>query len=372
MTTSPPNHNRSALDAATNWMQQGHAAESRDDAQGFAHALACYDRAIVALTGAAESGDPRLGHALGIANMNRGNALQRSADASAIEEAVRAYDTAIRHLEPLAASPSLLRSHAPTTYALQNSIGAAWMNRGQALHRLGAQSLEAAAASQRAAIAWLSRIPREDNPAVACNLTGAQINLANVLLDLGGSTRVIEARDIARAALVTIAPLESRALVATDLALRARRSLCDALGQLLAFETTPRDTQEEIADELGDIVEAGLALSRSCEQQPQSGALREVTLRLFRIGARLYALHQPHFLAEFLLEHLDRPTSFDPAGLHAAADEALALARERAGRAGLFFLDDAASQRALETLASLEHARDRLSLIAPQPAASDC
>ncbi|MGH8021133.1 MAG: hypothetical protein ACREIA_23205 [Opitutaceae bacterium] len=393
-----PNDSSAALDVSTNWIQRGRAAE-KHGAQGLADALACYDRAIAVLLNAAAEvsadvggtgsvrsaddteivlpkyaqthvircldaaafADPRVRHTLGIAHMNRGNVLQRLADAGAIEEAVRAYDTAIQHLETLDSGSCNLRSYALTTYALQNSIGAAWMNRGHALHRLGDARLGDAAASHRTAIAWLSRLPRDDNPAVVCNLTGAQLNLANVLLDLGGAQRILEARDIARAALLTIAPLEEGpGIFATDLSLRARRSLCDALGQLLALETTPRETQEDIADELGDTVEAGLVLSRNCEQQPQWSALREATLRLFRIGARLYALHQPHFLAEFLLEHLDRPMSFDPADWHAVADEALTLAEERTGRTGLFFLEDAASQRALEVIASIAHARRQL------------
>jgi hypothetical protein len=350
---SLPNNQPSPLDAAAAWMQQGHIAERDGDAQGCKEALRCYDGACASLLEQLESGGPRVRHAFAIASMNRGNVLQRFADPQAIEEAIRAYDVAIQNLDTLT----------PGDAALRNSLGAAWMNRGQALHRLGRDRLADAAASQRTAIAWLARIPREGNPAPTCNLAGAQVNLANVLLDLGGNHQLIEARDIARAALVTLAPLEGRALVADDLSLRARRSLCDALGQLLAADAISAATQEAIAEEIGDAIEDGLALSRRCEQQPQWGALREVTLRLFRIGARLYALHQPHFLGEFLLEHLDRPTRFDPVDFHAAADEALDIADARLARGGLYFLGDVESERALETRSSLEHTRRRLAVL---------
>src|SRR5262245_56972563 len=108
---------------ATDWLRRGQAYESQGGPDPLAQALLCYEQSIALLRALPADEAAR---DLGIAHMNRGNVLQKL---ERLNPAVAAYDETIACLQPLAKDDA----------ATCNSLGAAWMNRGHALQRMGTQ-----------------------------------------------------------------------------------------------------------------------------------------------------------------------------------------------------------------------------------------
>lgn len=259
--------------------------------------------------------------------MNRGHELQLQDGAAALAAAIDAYGQAAALLRPLPLEEN-------PSWA--NSLGAALMNRGALLHRAhGLARAEAAHASFDEAVATLQTFFATAAPPILSpsalrsfglsspwprrNLAGSLLNRANLRLDLGRSA---DARDDAARAVAFVAPHERSDLVDADLSLKARRTLCDALGRLIVAGGAD---QEAIARAASDLVDEGLALARhwTARGAPRP---RELALRLFHFGAQLYRRHQPHFLAEFITEALAAAPA-DAALRHLAreiADAALA------------------------------------------------
>ncbi len=233
---------------------------------------------------------------LAVACMNRGHALALQGDEPSLAAALDAYDEAITRLRPL------VTSSANPSWA--NSLGAALLNRGQLLHRLHGTAQATAALAAFAEAAGLLQ-PCIDAPPGALasspwprrNLSGVLLNRANLLLDLG---HLPAARAAATEAFALSAPHERVDVIDADLALKARRALCDAIGRLIVTEGAD---QEALAREASDLVDAGLALARYWTSRG-AGQPRELALRLFHFGAQLYRFHQPHFLAEFIRENV--------------------------------------------------------------------
>jgi len=276
----------------------------------------------------------------GVAWMNRGHALMQAGQVAA---ALAAYEEAITLLRPLAAA---------TRPAWSNSLGAALMNRGALLHRVHGTSRadEAFAAFDEAA--GLLRPLATDNkhPWPRRNLAGTLLNRANLLLDL---RRHAGARNAAREALGLAQPWEHRDVVDADVALKSRRALCDALGQLIVM---PGAAQDELAAEASDLVDDGLALIRHWSGQDRAG-FQPLAHRFFRYGVQLYRFHQPHFLAEFIQEN--RPLA-DPA-LRAIAIEVIdATLNDRPPAGSFLTVGDPATERRRRTWTELAALRQRL------------
>jgi hypothetical protein len=336
-------------------MSRGQALEAEATVAALAEAVRCYDSAI-ALLSALRTDDPATNQRdLAIAWMNRGNALHKQATPESAIQAVRAYDEAIALLGGLPGKEN---------HSWRNSLGAAWMNRGLALHQQGtAESVAAAVHSHGEAIAVLRSLPLDESPWYRRNLAAAYMNQANALLDSQSPDRLAAAGDAARAALTPIAREETVDPLAADLALKARRVLCDMLGQQLAVNETLGLSNAAAADEASDAIDASLTLVRHWEQQGVRN-FRFIAARLFRFGANFYRLHQPHFLAEFLLENLDpqrepgaidgEPEFYDIAV--DALDRALAALR----RHERFDTDSPESLRRFETWRDLKAAAARL------------
>ncbi len=279
---------------------------------------------------------------LGVAWMNRGHALMLRDDDVSLVAALAAYNEAIALLRrlPSGENPSWA-----------NSLGAALMNRGQLLHRLhGVDRAAVALAAFDEAAAILRELPADDNPWPRRNLTGTLVNRANLLLDL---TQFANAAGFAREALVFIAPHEQRDATDADLALKARRALADALGQLLV---APGADQETLAREASDLVDDALALARFWAGRGEQ-AFASLALRFFHYGTQLYRIHQPHFLAEFIRENLGfNAREFRDTAL--AAIEAALRDRLRAGE--FLTIGDPASERRRQAWQELETLRASL------------
>lgn len=336
-------------------LARGQALEAAGTPADCAEALRCYDTALALLRSAPAT--PTLDVA--IAWMNRGNLLQQLAPPD-FPAALAAYDAAI----------ALLRTAPTADLAARNSLGAAWMNRGLAAHRLATpESILDAVRAHAEAIAVLGALPLATNPIFPRNLAAALLNQANALLDTARPELFAAALAAARSAIELTAPAATTALEFADLTLKARRVLCDTLGQLLTLHESARLPLGPLTAEAGDTVDAGLALARHWEAQGVAH-FRPTAVRLFRFGTQLYRFDQPHFLAEFILESLDPAVSpgalpLEPEVL-AIATEAITrtLATLRAPSAG-FQLDDPAHARRLQTWRDLKAAEARLAALTP-------
>jgi len=342
-----------AASAAAALLQRGRDAEASGAP---ADALRHYDAARALLSAAPDGPGPR--RLLALAWMNRGNVLQRQAGAAPLLEAVAAYDAAIALLGalPFAADP-----------ALRNHLGAAWLNRGHALQRFADPArLAAALHSFRTAIGLLRPISSAAGESAArANLAGALINLADTLVASDEPGRLGSARAAAREALDLAAPAENAEPLWAELGLMARRAHAMALGGLLAGACAP-----DLVGEASDTIESGLALVRRWDTG-ENRPLQPFARRFFRFGAELYRRHQPHFLAEFVLETLAAPDS--PAvwaadrEMQVAAQDAIAAALQDLREPQLLIAGDPVTERILATRRTLTIARERLrSLFSPE------
>jgi tetratricopeptide (TPR) repeat protein len=337
-------------DTAQAWLQHGQSLEA---AGRGTEALAAYDEAIRILQ-AAPSDDFETRRQLGVVWMNRGNALQRLAlamtDDAAREplaKAVAAYDEAIAFFQTLPLD----------TPAHRNHLGAAFLNRGHAL--LVHAELPLAIGSFEQAIAHLAELPLDEHPSYRLNLAGAWTNLAHIELETSPS----RARIDAQTALSLVEAAAPEELIFAEMSLRARRALISALGKLLVAAEVAREPITALASEAGDAIDDGLALARQWEARG-TDRLRPLALRLFRFGAQLYRVHQPHFLADFLLENIDPETggtafAQDP-DFRATATEALQEALQELQRPRLLISGSRDAERALDTARSLRAAQQRL------------
>ncbi len=338
---------------AAAWLAQGQQHEAEGSGSSLATAITCYDRALALLRLLPDSADPQHRRDLGVTWMNRGNALQKIGTPASLADAVAAYDEAIALLQklPVAENPSY-----------GNSLGAAWMNRGHALQQQDAAALPAAVLAYQDAIAVLQKLPVAEYRNARINLAAAWMNLANALLLLT-PPRATDAHAAAKAALAVTGTLDSSDSIIADLALKARRVQCDALGHLLVAAGTDRAAIHLLADEAGEAADQGLALVRHWEFHGVK-IFRPLAARLYRFGARLCLIHQPHFLAEFLLESLDparAPGALagDPE-LHAFAAEFIPHALATLRATSLVGLAPTQAQRLHEAVRDLESAQARL------------
>lgn len=343
-------------------LRRGQQHEGRTE---LAAALACYEEALTLLR-RLPLAHPEVRRLLGVTWMNRGNALQKqqvlrnAAAATAGEsspgrtentdtpnpaEAIIAYEEAIGFFEtlPFDTDPLCL-----------NHLGAAWLNRGHAL--LAADNYAGAAESFERAIPLLQQLPLEADPSFRLNLAGAWTNLAHATL-LASPERSCFG---ARAAMDIVAAEAKTKLGFAAMSLRARRALVTALGELLQRPGAPG----ELATEATDAIDDGLALARHWETHGDT-QLRPLAARLFRLGAQVYRIHQPHFLAEFVLENLAHPSYAADPVFRTTAEEAITRALAELQRPQLLVAGSPDAEKLLTAARSLRAAQQHLSTLPP-------
>lgn len=106
----------------------------------------------------------------------------------------------------------------------------------------------------------------------------------------------------------------------------ARHVLCHMMARHLS--ATSDGTVSDDVHQTTDVVDEGLALARQWEKAGVT-RFRAIAYDLFRFGSRVYALYQPHFLAEFVRDNLDPADSSEEyvrsEAMQIAAREALSL-----------------------------------------------
>jgi tetratricopeptide (TPR) repeat protein len=327
------------------WLQRGQKLEAEAQLN---EAIAAYDQVIESLRGAILEGDIERRRLLGLAWMNRGNALQKIAPTPQLDASVRAYDEAISLFEslPLDSEP-----------AFRNHLGAAWLNRGHALI-LAADTSSAKSFEQ--AIGHFEQLPPSNDPYFRLNLAGAWTNLAHARL----RSMPESARVAARRALTLLAGVEHTHENFAAMSLRARRALAMSLGEIL--RATNRESVADLVSEATDAIEEGLSLARDFEGAGYAH-FRPLAARLFQMGAQLYRVQQPHFLSEFILENLAAPGFATDPEFRAIAAEALEAALVELKRPQLFIAGSSEADRMLDTARSLRATQQRLT-DAPPPA----
>jgi len=375
--TSPANPNRNAEPPAFVHAEQVMAEGNRQEDVGSAEAL---EKAIRCYRAAFDVLHPQLAVAslplhetrrrLGLARMNEGNAwmkrLQFPSEENCIQKATTAYEAAISWLE--GPEPGETAASTRLDARDQNTLGAAWMNLGHALHTRGdLTGIERAIRAFDASLGWLRALPLDESEWYRLNLAGAEINSSNVLLshaayriahasappfavaqDAAVRADLIAARENAQRGRAALNGLERIRPDAADLALKGFRAQCDALGELLPRTGANLDEMNALGDEATDTADAGLALYRAW---PQYAAVFEpIALRLYRFGSTVYRIHQPHFLAEFLEEN----GNLGAKPWREIAREAATQAQAELKQVRQFTFGDRDSERRLETARSLQ------------------
>lgn len=300
--------------------------------EALAEALECFNQAISLRQDLPLELHPWYRWGLTAGWMNRGEALFRLGQR---QEALRSYEEAIHHLEKLP-----LESEPIFTWRL----GLAWMQHGLVLKDLlppeaqqevltsfekSVQTLEPQAAAGSA----MHRVTR------GC----CRVNLAAWRVQSPTHASAALAAQEALCALDDLRPDETQNAGTAHAALQARHHYCQAVAWLLEHPPVDAAQADDWILKAGDLVEESLTLTTHWQ-----GALQaeDVPVQLFHFGCRIYLAYQPQFLAEFIEETLERSRSQPSAeGLRETAVKALSLAgdvlRKRGPASlGLTRLDD--------------------------------
>jgi hypothetical protein len=268
-------------------------------------AIRCFEEAINLRQRLPLAENPGYRYGLAGGWINRGDALARLGAAGDLSAAVNSYARAIELLKDAPATDDGL---------FVKRLAIAWLNRGLALEaQAGEPALAEAACSFEAAVSVLTRSRRMGGASHDLVFASAWTNLGNTLLRSAGTGSATRAAEAARNALLLLAPSESKELAAAEAGLKARHVLCQALTALLAEGSRDESMEMDFIGRVTDTAEDALGLAQVWEEAGET-RFRPLAAQFFHLSALVYEKHQPHFLAEFLLEHLDpeRATCFRP------------------------------------------------------------
>lgn len=260
-------------------------------------ALRCFDEAIALRRDLPLAENPEFRYGLAAGWINRADVLMRLGGQDGLTEAVSAYTKGIELLDKPPADD------AGGSFAIRLAI--AWMNRGVALEaQRDNAGLAEAARSYREAIRELEGAgPLADDRAVLV-LASAWTNLGNVSLRQQDGPQPAQACEAVEKALALLAGSEATELPAAEAGLKARHILCQAVTMMLAAGLADPERTMDWIDKMTDTVEAGLNLELLWEKAGVTSLL-PMAPPFYHLGALLYERHQPHFLVEFLMEHLE-------------------------------------------------------------------
>jgi len=321
-------------------------------------AIRCFDEAIELRQRLplAESPGSRYGLAAGW--INRGDALTRLGGSQDLADAVNSYTAAIELLKDLPAGDD---------GSFVRRLAIAWLNRGIALEEQNTeQTLAAAMDSYKEAIQLLSCPRRTAAGKLKVVLASAWVNLGNALLRPAGRALAEEACGAAEQALSLLAENEATELAAAEAGLKARHILCQAVTLFLDGGRHDASTELDLIGKMTDVVEGALSLVR-CWEKAGVTCFRPMATQFFHLGALAYEKYQSHFLAEFLLDHLepDWVTNFLPSSATWFMIAEESLARVRCGLRSCEFalLNTPQGIRRLEILKEVRVVEERLQML---------
>ncbi|MDF1740003.1 MAG: tetratricopeptide repeat protein [Verrucomicrobiales bacterium] len=272
------------------WTCCGLSALSENSKEARERSIGHFDKAISIRENTPE---PTLSDQWGLSAswLNRGDALSRLGGEENLNLSLEATGKAAEILESF---------NLDENPAFRTRMALAWMNRGAAYIDLtseyGRPHQDDAIDAYQTAIEKLRPGAEKGIPETERILAVALTNLSRARLQLGGhfpEAGVAEARE----ALTLVGENEIADLELANLGITARISLCRSLELLQG--NTPGDL------EVTDIAEEGLSIVMKVRKNigrffPGEAMLGE----LMRCGAEAYLKHSPHFLADYLMEFL--------------------------------------------------------------------
>jgi len=337
-------------------MERGIALLNAGSPEAWHEAIRCFEEVITLRQQLPLADNPEFRYGLSAGWINRGDALARLGGGENLADAVNSYTTAIELLKEVPAGDD--------DGLFVRRLAIAWMNRGVALEaQESAPALSEAIRSYEAAVALLNRSPHTGDVRHKLVLASAWTNLGNAQLHSAGSELAATTCAAAETALSLLAETEAHDLAAAETGLKARHVLCQAIAAVLAAPAHDTTQEMDLIGKMTDAVEDALGLVQSWERAGVA-RFRPLATHLFHLGALVYEKHQPQFLAEFLLEHLDpkRAGGLPPEAANWLAIADASLARASRGIAGRDFewLATPQGRRGLETLKELQAAQVRL------------
>ena len=346
----------SDLDAlASVRMESGIALLNSGGPDAIREAIRCFEEAIELRGRLPLAENPGYRYGLAGAWINRGDAVARLGAPENLVDAVNSYTTAINLLKDAPASGDGL---------FVKRLAIAWLNRGIALEAQGSEpALAEAARSFQTAVNVLARADRVGDASHDLVLASAWTNLGNTFLRAAGTESAAQAADVAARALSLLAETEAKELAAAEAGLKARHILCQALIALLAEPSRDDPLEMDFISRITDTAEDALQLAQHWEKAGEP-RFRLLATQFFHLSALVYERHQPHFLAEFLLDHLDpeHATCWPPLdeSWFAIGRESLSRVRRGFAKRDFAWLATPEGIRQLQTLKELNAAEARL------------
>jgi len=208
--------------------------------------------------------------------------------------ALRAYDEALALLRPLPLGDD---ARFPRRLAI------AHQNRAVVLAAQNPPATADAIAALVYAIEVLDDAETMDAPERDYLRAVVWMNLANLQASESTIVSDLAARAAARRALALVQAHEHEGVALAEAGLKARHVLCQIVARQLSVQAKSETVMEDV-HKATDLADEGLNLVREWERRGID-RFRKLASDLFRFGARVYAHYQPHFLDEFISEHLD-------------------------------------------------------------------
>jgi hypothetical protein len=301
---------------------------------------------------------PGLAHAQASTFLGRGDALARQGGETNLRQALLSYDEAVTQFNtlPIRQAPQLMAQ----VIAAHGSRAAVF----EALRTPDA--IAQAVQAHRGIAALIVGTPAEKHPDFRLHLGAAHANAANLLLVADApSFDPAAARSEAEAAIQAVAGLERENPIAGEIAIKAGRGVYRAIAALIEMQgdgTAPR----EYLNAMSDAADDALALARHWEAKGVA-RFRPLAIELFGFGAHLYVRHQAHFLAEFVLDHLDPEQSADAfkdcPQMHGLATALVGDALRHFERDRMITTETRDVDRQIEIMQGLRHAAERLAAL---------
>jgi tetratricopeptide (TPR) repeat protein len=268
-------------DLAMAYVNRGIAQDHLGTPSDLQQAIESYNQAIK-LSQELPLDNPEYRNDLASTYNNRGLAQADLGTPSDLQQAIESYNQAIKlHQELPLDNPEY-----------RNDLASAYVNRGSAQLKLGTPSdLQQAIESYNQAIKLSQELPL-DNPQYRNDLAMAYMNRGNAQADLGTPSDLQQAIDSYNQAITITESLNKYVWQYIELRAKAFGNKSSACLQHGDFEKA------------NEAAEEGLELLRNLEI---SGVyvLRSWREWLFNITINTYLAMGPHFLTEFLLEHLE-------------------------------------------------------------------
>jgi hypothetical protein len=280
-----------AIDArASFFMKEGiRLMQSGDDVDA---ALRCFDHARE-LRRRLPTEAPMHAYGLAACWLNRAEALTRLGSAYHAM-ALRAYDEALALLRPLPLGDDARFSR---------RLALAHQNRALVLAAMNPPATMDAVAGLVAAIAVLDSAEAMEARERDYLLAVVWMNLANIQASEDTIVSDVAAQNAARRALALVKVQEHEDAAAAEASLKTRHVLCHIAARRLSARARSETVMADV-HEATDLADEGLALVCEWERRGVE-RFRDLASDLFRFGARVYARYQPHFLHEFISEQLD-------------------------------------------------------------------